>query len=93
MGYDSWKLVYMICNAHFNTGSKAAVLIFEKHGMRPGQHMLKGCFRKNKSRTINARRQSTISKEIRRRYNRAAEKHKSDKTKSKEGKVYGPGAF
>ena len=83
----------MICNAHFNTGSKAAVLIFEKHWMRPGQHMLKGCFRKNKSRTINARHQSTISKEIRCRYNRAAEKHKSDKTKSKEGKVYGPGAF
>ena len=78
---------------HFNIGSKAAVLIFEKHGMRPGQHMLKGCFSKNKSRTINASRQSTISKKIRRRYNRAAKKHKSDKTKSKEGKIYGAGAF
>ena len=74
-------------------GSKAAVLIFEKHGMRPGQHMLKGCFSKNKSRTINARRQSTISKKMRRRYNRAAEKHKSDTTKSKEGKVYGQVLF
>ena len=67
--------------------------MFEKHGKRPGQHMLKGCFRKNKSRTINSRLQSTIFKKMRRRYNRAAEKHKSDKTKSKEGKVYGPGAF
>ena len=42
--------------AHFNIGSKAAVLIFEKLGMRLGQHMLKGCFSKNILRTINARR-------------------------------------
>ena len=65
--------------AHFNIGSKAAVLIFEKLGRRPGQHMLKGCFRKNTSRTINVRRQSTISKETRRHYNRTAKKRKSDK--------------
>ena len=51
------------------------------------------CLSKNESRTINGRRQSTISKKMRRRYNRAAKKHKSDKTKSKEGKVYGAGAF
>ena len=79
--------------AHFNTGSKAAVLVFEKLGMSPGQHMLNGCLSKNKSRTINARLQSTISKKMRLRYNRAEKKHKSDKTKSKEGKVYGAGAF
>ena len=78
---------------HFNIGSKDAVLVYEKLGMRPGQHTLKGCLSKNESRTINARRQSTISKKMRRRYNRAAKKHKSDKTKSKEVKVYGAGAF
>ena len=55
--------------------------------------MLKGCLSKNKSRTINARRQSTIYKKTRRRYSETAKKHISDKTKSKEGKVYGAGAF
>ena len=49
--------------------------------MRPGQHMLKGCLSKNESRTIDKRRPRTISKKMRRRYNKAAKKHKSeDKT-------------
>ena len=69
--------------AHFNIDSKAAVLVYEKLGMLPGWHMLKGCLSKNESRTIYARGHSTISKKMRRRYNRAAKKHKSDKTNSK----------
>ena len=58
-------------NARFNIGSKAAVLIYEKLGIRPGNHMLNGCCSKNKSRITNARRQTTITKKTRRRFNRA----------------------
>ena len=76
--------------AHFNIGSIAGILVYEKLGMRPGQHMLKVCLSKNESRTIKARRRSrsTISKKMRRRYNRAAKKHKSYKTKVMKGMYF-----
>ena len=57
--------------------------------------MLKGCFRKNITKyheQLILDFKHHFQRKMRRRYNRAAEKHKSDKTKSKEGKVYGPGA-
>ena len=79
--------------AHFNVGSIAAVLVFEKLGMRPGMHMMQGCATKNAKRISNAKRQSAEAIKKRRRILRASEKHSSDKNKSKEGKVYGAGAF
>lgn len=79
--------------AHFNVGSKAAVLIYEKLGMRPGMHMLQGSVTKDVNRIENSKRQSTEAKKLRRRYLRASKKHSTDKNKAKEGKVYGAGAF
>ena len=58
--------------AHFNIGSKAAILVYGKLGIQPGNHMLNACLIKNKSRITNARRQSIITKKTQRRYNRAS---------------------
>ena len=79
--------------AHFNIGSKAAVLIYEKLGIRPGLNMIQGCMAKNTARKENAHRQSMDTKKTKRRWNRGEKKRSSDKTKAKEGKTYGAGAF
>ena len=93
VGREQFEIGVYDAVAHFNVGSKAAVLVFEKLGMRPGMHMMQGCATKNAKRISKAKRQSAETIKKRRRILRASKKHSLDKNKSKEGKVYGAGAF
>ena len=47
VGREQFEIGVYDAVAHFNVGSKAAVLVFEKLGMRPGMHMMQGCATKN----------------------------------------------
>ena len=93
VGLQQLEIAVFDAVSHFNIGSKAAVLTYEKLGIRPGDNMIAGCIKKNKSRIIDAKQHSTETNKKRRRYLRAARKNKIDKTKANEGKLYGAGAF
>ena len=79
--------------AHFNIGNLATLLVYDYVNIERGYFTTNGCINDNQYRIKNARRQSTGSSKVHRRYLRGMKKSKSDKTKKAEGKVYGAGKF
>ena len=79
--------------AHFNVGTKAAVLLFEKMGMIPGRYMTKGCDTRNRKRLFNASYKDGETTKKRRKVLRGQSKKKTDIHDEKEGTLYEPGGF
>ena len=89
----TFKLGVLDAVAHFNIGTKASVLIYEKLGMIPGKYMTKGCDIRNRKRLFNASNKEQESTKKRRKLLRGQSKNKSDQNKEKEGSLYKAGAF
>ena len=79
--------------ANFNIGFKASVLIYEKLGFCPGTFTLRGCQHRNRKRLFQSSYKMSSPVKKRRKILRAQKKSKADKTKEKEGKLYGAGSF
>ena len=52
VGLQQLEIAVFDAVSHFNIGSKAAVLTYEKLGIRPGNNMIAGCIKKNKSELL-----------------------------------------
>ena len=79
--------------AHFNIGSKAAVLTFEKLDMIPGKYCVRGCLDINASRIRRSVYKGTAQARKRRKIIRGQSKKTLDKHASKEDVKYSSGVF
>ena len=93
VGLRQFELGVYDAVSHFNVGNKAALLMYEKLGMKSDANTISGLRDGNFNRLSNAKRQSTDNSRYKRRLARGLKKRKKDSDVSKEGKTYIPGQW
>ena len=79
--------------AHFNVGAEAAVNIFKKVNLKPGEYFLQGMRKINKERVAKADFEARDDNKKQRKMLHGLKKKKDDQQKQEESTLYTPGEF